>query len=256
MLGARKVSRKAGFIVFALVFFPWGQPTVSATGFDVYGKSERFTWSEYDSSGIILKESGPLFTVGLIWTKPNVDHSFTRTDIAYFGGTVNYDGSTWTGTPVVSDTIYSGYKLESTFYHPISTAANRYAFLGLGYKQWNRDLISTQVSQGYLENWRSLYAKIGYHQEAANSRFEFGLKYPFRTINSVDVFGSTAYPRHHASVFGEVNWTIAKDADIRLNYDSMKFAASNPTYAPRLGQYVYQPKSKSSSWGLQLAVKL
>jgi hypothetical protein len=256
MLGARKVSRKAEFIVFALVFFSWGQSTVLGAEFDVYGKSERFTWSEYDSSGIILKESGPLFTVGLVSTTPNADHSFTRTDIAYFGGTVNYDGSTWSGTPVVSDTIYSGYKLEYTFYHPISAATNRYSFLGLGYKQWNRDLISTQSSQGYLENWRSLYAKIGYRQEAANSRFEFGLKYPLKTVNSVDIFGSKAHPGRHASVFGEVSWTIAKDADIRLNYDSMKFTASKPTYAPRLGQYVYQPKSKSSSWGLQLAVKL
>ena len=249
------MSRIIGLIVFAFVFSAWGHATVSASEFEVYGKTERFTWSEYDNTGKLLEESGPIFTVGLVWKNPYPNHSFTRTDIAYFGGTVNYDGSTWAGTPVISETNYSGLKLEYTLYNPISATVSGYAFLGLGYKQWNRDLISTQVSQGYLEKWRSLYTKIGYRQEVAGSRFEVGLKYPLKNENRVDVFGSTTYPGRHVSVFGEVGWTIAKDVDVSLTYDCMKFVASKPAYASGLSQYLYQPKSESSSWGLQLVAK-
>lgn len=232
-----------------------GQVSVSAAGLEIYGKTEQFSWSEYNAGGKLLQESGPIFTLGLMQRTPHPDRSFGQTRFEYVGGSVDYDGATWNGDPVASKTDYSGLKAEYVFYNPILEIDGGYAFLGFGYSQWNRDLISTPESQGYLEKWKSLYAKLGYRQERNSLRFEAGLKYPLRNENGVEQFGSTTRPGRQASVFGEVNWAAAKNWDVSLTYDSMQFTGSEPVYASRLGVHVYQPESKSSSIGLSVKTK-
>lgn len=241
-------------ILYLLLFFSCGQPLAAAAGLDAYAKTERFSWAEYDAGGKLLQENGPIITVGLTRKTVQPDQSFTKAELAYFGGTVAYDGATWGGTPVTSDTDYRGFKGEYSFYHPAGGEGG-YTFFGLGYKQWLRDLISTPVSQGYREQWKSLYARFGFRQESARLRIEAGLKYPFYNESRVAAFGSTARPGRQASFFGEADWAVAKHLELSLTYDSMKFPASDSVYAPQLGQYVYQPDSKSDSWGLALRAK-
>jgi hypothetical protein len=251
------------FVVFSLCLFC--EPVVAAANnADIYLKTEFFTWKEYNDSGSqLLKESGPISAIG----------SSVRSDIArslvlkgkgeLFGGTVNYDGQTQSGTPVETDTNYAGLEVEGNlgWKFMVTEKSSLEPFAGLGYRWWQRDLQDTVSASGYKETWWSFYARLGIHgdhtfSEQVKAFAEAGLKIPLKNKNKVDLSGIglstvTVEPGNKASVFAEagLKWTRFKTS---LFYEGMRFSKSDPVTVSNVR--VWQPESKADTFGISVGM--
>jgi hypothetical protein len=232
-------------------------PPVQASGIDVGGGVEYFVWEEFDDSGRkFLDETGQRYFVDLVGTNP-----ISRDWSIDFGGrvysaTVDYDGETMSGIPVTTDTDYNGYRLELGFTH--FTARRRKLESGewlirfaIGTDRWRRSLQDSRLSDGtpvsgYVERYTTHYATAGanYRREGA-WEFGFGAKAPFYTSEEVDIGGSevTLNPEGQLSLFAGMAFTLAPQWSIAFDYDSYRFAKSDPE------EGYYQPESNQDTLG-------
>ncbi|GMT48115.1 MAG: hypothetical protein IEMM0007_1681 [bacterium] len=251
------------FVVFSLCLFC--KPAVAAANnADIYLKTEFFTWKEYDDSGSqLLKESGLISAMGASVRSDITELLVLRGRGELFGGTVDYDGQTQSGTPVKTDTNYAGFKIEGNLGWKFMVAEKSFLepFAGLGYRWWQRDIQDTLYAAGYEETWWSFYARLGIHgnhtfSEQLKAFAETGVKLPVSNRNKVDlsVIGLstvTVEPGNKASVFAEagLKWTRVKAS---LFYEGMRFSKSAPVAVS--GGQVWQPESKADMFGINVGM--
>jgi hypothetical protein len=247
-----------------------------------YLSGQYFTWKEFSAGRRLLKESGPLFSQGLLagFLYPlNTSSSLAlRVRGEFFGGIVNYDGETIEQVPV-----NNGETLEQV---PLKTEVNylgtrqeldlgyRYAalslhlepFAGLGYRWWLRGLQNTtlatgEAASGYTESWRTGYLRLGargvYRPDSGASLFaEAGAKYPFYTANSADPFGTgsnTFRPGGLWSGFAETGVSY-RHLRFAFSYEGFRFSQSPAVLVVHKGlrDLLLQPDSSSDIFGLNI----
>jgi hypothetical protein len=235
----------------------------------LYATVEYFVWKEFDGGMKLLEESGPLYGIG--YARDYASEAVTfRPRIEVFGGTVDYDGATWGGTPVASDTGYIGFRVEGDVGR-IFAAGDAFAiepFGGIGYSYWERDIESTAVSIGYRERWSSVYARLGVRagsgiRPASPSRVfgAIGMIWPFANRNTAelpDIGDVKVEPKGRPSLFAEAG--IAYRAlSVSLFYRGMRFDESDPVPVIPLGDgmflAVFQPDSESDTFGVRAGIR-
>lgn len=222
--------------------------------------------------GQLLKESGPRYGVGVAFAREFPNHLTLKPRLELNGGSVDYNGQTQAGVPVVSTTNYFGLKFEfdlAARTRP-SQGSVLEPFAGIGLRSWSRDIDNSiaangSLAIGYTENWSTFYGRIGVRGEQAfgqkNKLFLLaGVKLPVSTTNYIDdanVFYEpiTLKPGNKPSLFTEagVKLNIFK---ISAFYDTMRFKKSPMvvTYDALSGRFVgyLQPKSESDMVGLRV----
>ena len=182
-------------VLFIIGLVTFIEPSVvfAADEYDVYAKIESFTWKEFDGGSQLLKESGPIYGIGLS-VKGDIFKSLTlKTRGELFMGSVDYDGQTQAGTPVETDTDYKGLKIEVDGGRKIieKEESSFEPFVGLGVRRWTRDIQSTGSAIGYEETWKSLYARLGIRGDHTNPNklivfAEAAVKLPIYNENEID----------------------------------------------------------------------
>jgi len=236
---------------------------VIAADIDLYAQVQSFTWKEFAKGSRLLKEEGPIYGV-----EGSVQLPIRRFALKgrgeVFGGSIDYKGETWGGDPVRTDSNYFGFKLEGDFgwVFPIGERASLDPFAGLGYRWWLRDLESTHEATGYLENWSSLYLRLGGRGDyrfgkSVKTFAEASVKFPIYNENTaylgeVGLEDVTVNPGRRPWFFAEagIKYSLFR---LSIFYEGMRFSRSGVVAIDHeLG--VYQPKSTADIFGLNLGV--
>ena len=85
----------------------------TANAVEVYLQPEYTTWKEYIGGTQVVKESGMVYRLGLKGTVFNYKGIQLTGDGNFRLGSINYDGHTWGGAPVKTDTVYIGMELRT-----------------------------------------------------------------------------------------------------------------------------------------------
>jgi hypothetical protein len=259
------------FLTVFLVFEISHVSVAAAEGFYLYGVAESFTWKEFDDSGArVVKESGPLFGIGLAYSHEFEDHFTVTPKGEFFFGSVDYDGQTQTGEPVTSTVGYFGLTLEGDIGRKfkVSQSFSLEPFGGLGLRWWLRDIndgtsSTGATAYGYTEGWTTLYGRLGVRGGIDVSKqtmmfFEAGVKVPFYNANTAylsDISGQdlTFHPGKQSSPFAEIGMKVNR-VKASLFYDSMRFTKSN-VITTSDGVFIYQswqPKSTADIYGVKI----
>jgi hypothetical protein len=255
-------------VLLALFFSVCCAVPVSAASFDEvtpFLSGQYFTWDEHSGGRRLLKESGPLFSGGILLGVVT-DFSLTlRGKAEIFGGEIGYNGETQAPNsfPVRTDVSYFGTRHEFDLGYRVSSGALRLEpFGGLGYRWWLRGLQNAtsatgQRVSGYTEWWQTGYGRLGargrYLMPSGVAIFaEGGAKYPFYTGNNVDFSNSgmtTFHPGGEWSGFAETGVTY-RHLKLTLFYEGFRFSQSSDKQVGT--QFFFQPESSSDIFGLSL----
>ena len=234
-----------------------------------YFSSQYFTWTEHNDVKRFLKESGPLFSAGVLFGVTSASSVTLRVREEVFGGQVGYDGQNRAGAPVKTDVSYFGTKQELDLGVRLPSSALRLEpFAGLGYRWWLRNLQDSVASDGtpngtpapgYTELWQTLYGRFGGRvrfptPSGAIVFAEGGGKYPFYSGNSINSSSGGTLTFHTVgrwSAFAEtgVSWQRLKVAAF---YEGFRFGHSPPVADGSNNPPLYQPDSSSDIYGLSL----
>ena len=229
-----------------------------------YFSAQYFTWEEYSEGRRLLKESGPLFSAGVLAGFTTRSSWTLRGKGEFFGGQVGYDGETQGPTviPVQTDVTYLGTRQELDLGYRVHSGALRIeSFGGVGARWWLRALQDTSTAgqpvSGYSEWWRTAYGRLGararYFQPSGLTCFaEGGAKYPFYNANSISFASSgvsTFHPGGKWSGFAEsgVSWRRLKAT---LYYEGFRFSRSSNVSVGN--EQFFQPESSADIFGLSL----
>ncbi|MDA8405106.1 MAG: hypothetical protein M0Z56_13070 [Desulfobacteraceae bacterium] len=218
-----------------------------------------FKWAEYQTTGDrILKEKGPLYGFDVEVASAPRRFGWQGGGNVFFGQT-DYDGQTWSDSPVKTDVLYAGggmYGDGVICFRPLPGLALT-SFAGLGAQGWLRDLADTRTKagipvQGAEEWWGCVYGRLGVggnlifcgDWEAFTSG---GVKLPVYARNEADFHFSGSdwaglEPEMAVSGFGEagLRW---RRFGVKFSWDALRFDRSASVSA---GSYnLYQPESKA-----------
>jgi len=117
--------------------------------FEVYVAPRYMVWEEYDAGGDrLLREEGWLIALGVAG-----EGRLLRGSAEVYGGRLAYDGQTQGGTPVQTDTVYSGFRLQGGVGWDLGEEIVFSPRLLYTLEGWVRDIRSTSYALGYREYW-------------------------------------------------------------------------------------------------------
>ena len=229
-----------------------------------YFSPQYFTWQERADGRRLLRESGPLFSLGGV-AGFVADSSLTiRGKGELFGGQVGYRGETQPPDPqpISTDVVYFGTREELDLGYRFTGLGRFEPFAGLGHRWWLRGVQDTTTAggsavEGYTELWQTVYGRLGVRGESplrsgGVAFAEGGAKYPFYTGNSVEFATggtTTFYPGAAWSGFAEAG--IRGDSfELALTYEGFRFSPS-PQKRVQGTRYL-QPESSSDIFGVSL----
>ena len=244
---------------------PFGlKPVSSAAALEV----QQFKWEEFgDDGGRLLQEKGSLFGA-LILLEQARGPIEVRERIRVFGGSVDYDGSTWEGVPEETDVGYLGVGLgmDGGYRVAFSKTVSAKLLAGLDSRLWQRDIKSREDVQGYKEFWMVLQGRVGggldvkWPQGIALAA-EACAALPLGTYESVDLYdGVDLRPGQKTTLGAEVRLTwkqlVAAAYVEGLEFDksdsvSRRVADDGMVYNLDL----FQPKSEAHIAGLYIGYK-
>jgi hypothetical protein len=262
-------SLRTLLLVVMCLFGPF-RASLAANEFYLYGTAESFAWKEFADNGPrVVKESGPLFGIGLAYSHEFEDRiTFTPKGEIFFGS-VDYDGQTQMGVPVTSTVDYFGLKFDGDLgiRFKVTQRLSLEPFGGLGLRWWIRDIrdgtTSTgAVASGYTEAWTTVYGRLGVRGGIDMSPqmmmfLEAGVMLPIFNQNTAYLSNAglgpdiTVHPGRQASLFAEAGTKISR-VRASLFYDSMRFSRSANVAS---GANIYwQPESTADIYGVKVGV--
>lgn len=238
---------------------------------EVFYGPTYFKWTEKNEGEKLLTEKGWIHKTG-IGIKVDVESSYLRPSFIFYGGDIKYDGKTWEGDKVRSRTNYIGHdiSLEGGIERKVGrTTLDGYVKMGI--ERWKRSIDSNisengNVAIGYGEKWRMWYWTVGVKQtyEINKDTFLFGnlyVKRPFNVRNKVDIVDVEVKLKKKWNYGIEVG-VEAKDVlkrgingKVSFIYENEKFGKSNMVYSSVIDDYVYQPESKRTQYGIKVGIK-
>jgi hypothetical protein len=259
-----KVSTIVAITILTITFsfFSVYSSAAASNEYDVYFKVESFTWKEFAESGEQrLKESGPIYGIGAS-AKSSIAGSLTLKGKAeLFGGSVDFDGQTLTGTSVETDTDYAGVKIEVDGGWKIMVKEVYFLepFAGFGGMGWKRNIASTGNTDEFEETWKSFYSRLGirgnrFYPNHVRVFAEAGVRIPLHNETKIEGpgFDATVEPGNRASAFVEIGlkW---KKFKITVTYEGLRFAKSDTKTVNNIP--VSQPKSEANIFGVNIGAE-
>ncbi|WP_457643644.1 hypothetical protein [Persephonella sp.] len=228
---------KASRLIFAGILLSSG---AFAVEFQYSLKS--FVWEEFgDSGNKLLKESGFLHEIGATH-KFEIPVLYLKPYIGVEIGSVKYDGATWAGTPVESDTNYWGVRTKIAIGKELGIF---YGETGTGYDYWKRNIETVDTAIGYTETWSQWYIPVRAGIKTDMEDVElwcFGeYRFNLETKNQPSIGGITIKPK--SGLFFSVGGGVRVSgitAEVVYSYD--KWKKSDP--ACSLSGCYLQPESK------------
>jgi hypothetical protein len=261
-------------VIFLFGLFPVS--LAAAEEFYVYGVIESFIWREFDAGQRAVKESGPLFGIGLVYSHEFEDHiTFTPRGEIFFGS-VDYDGHACSTDPITlqqtcqpatSTVGYFGLELDGDI--GLRLKLDRSSFIepfgGLGLRTWRRDIrngtaADGSATAGYIEDWSTVNFRLGMRggvdlSKSSKMFAEAGVKLPLYNVNTAYVsnigYGPdvTLHPGKQASFFAETGIILSR-IKASVFYDGLRFSQSSPVSN---GMFVFfQPQSTADIYGVKI----
>ncbi len=270
VMGFRRSLWVISFVLAVLCSVNMTDRAAFAGEADIYVAFDSFVWKEFDDDGSrLLKESGTLAGVGFSYQKEFSNHMTLNPKVEFFGGNVDYVGSTQSGIPATTTVNYFGAKLEGDVGKKFRMTAPYFLepFGGLGFRAWLRDIHDATVQDGstalgYTEEWITLNARLGLRggmEISQSTRFfvEGGVKLPLYNVNTAYLSSKglgpdvTLHPGLQSSLFAEAGMRINHFIGI-VFYDGLRFSRSDNVAIS--GGFVFQPRSTADIVGLKLGV--
>lgn len=229
---------------------------------------EHFDWKEFDGSGSqLLKEFGPRLALNFNWTQDKKDDKGLLFGYRgkLYGGTVRYNGATFGGTPVVTDTEYLGMSHEgqAIFRYDYARGKLDYA-IGLGWDNWRRSIRNDALNLDQIEDYNIYYLRLGAsydHPGKSGLHGGAGIKHTLHATEDAHLNdlgyrqNPTINPGKSLTAYAELGYRLSNTKwDLVGYYDSYTFSASDPvTTQTSLGSNVqfYQPKSEMKLLGFK-----
>jgi hypothetical protein len=271
----RTIIKRLSFSVLLSICAFWGplaQEILAGPGeLTGYFTVQSFDWKEFAEGSRAVRETGPLFGIGIEYPVHLGERVTAKPSAEIFGGSVDYDGHACDifgdDCEAAETTVsYFGVQLQGDVGRRLPAgSASLEPFAGLGFRYWRRNIdegttvTGTPVS-GFTEDWVSLYARAGLEvgvdlSERRRLFFLAGAKLPFFTQN-------TAYtsslgqgddlelrPGKQVSFFGEAGVELDRFS-VSLLYDSFRFPQSPTVFNGFTAGY--QPRSTMDLYGLKL----
>jgi hypothetical protein len=115
----------------------------------------RVNYREFSEQGRELNQETGVLPGLSLWHEGSRDSWFWRLSAGFHLGKVTYDGETQGGTPLKSDTDTGFIALSGRLGHWLGTPGTGTGlYLHLARQQWDRDILSTDISQGIYEQYR------------------------------------------------------------------------------------------------------
>jgi hypothetical protein len=226
---------------------------------------QHFEWKEYYGGRRLLKESGPLYSGGVLFEHLFASSAALRAKSELFGGVVAYRGETQGANPLPVSTdvgyfgtageVDGGYRLQAG-------SLDVTPFAGLGFRWWVRDLQDSTTAgglpvTGYTETWRTLHLRLGARgQVDTDSGLSFfaegGSKYPLYTGNTVDFAGfgeTTFHPGARWSGFAETGLSYRH---FKASFTYEGFSVSQSPLKSVGARQFFQPESTSLRLGVSV----
>lgn len=224
----------------------------------------RFDYAEFNDDGSTLdRELGGIPGWSFKFSQHYPDWEWEGL-ASYHQGRVDYTGQTQAGVPhntntdeeVVDVALRMGRWFEGSY--PVMPYA------GLGYRRWNRDILSTSSVGGLFESYRWKYAWLGakiiaYQQGASNLMLDIGWIRPLSPVMFVDFKGAyNISPNLYPESRNGLRLMLTSRSEIRENtalivepyYEYWKLGKS-PTVVTG-GIPVCEPASKTKNFGVNL----
>lgn len=239
-----------------MLFF---SPMAMATQVELGGGVEYYQWEEFaDNGDSLLTETGPRYFIEVKGTNRVENRWWQDFSCRLYSGTVNYDGQTMGGTPITSDTDYSGVRAEVGFNYLTRNRSEQHSGdwlvrFGLGIDSWRRGIQSTTTSggipvSGYSERYLVSYATVAGQYLGSGWRGGVGVVAPYYTTEEVSILpGSTLHPAGQLSLQANVEFYLAAQWSLVLEYESYRFAKSDEVRVDPV-TVAYQPKSNRDSY--------
>lgn len=201
-----------------------------SAGVSVGAGLEYFQWREYDDveHRELLDETG-LRAVASLELSANVARN---TDLLVrgkvYGGDVDYDGETQTGTPVTTTTRYQGVAVEAGFgFRPQRSAGDASAMiLALGVDNWTRDLTGPG---GYEEEYTLMFLRLGAETDGRRWRGRGGLLLPLDVEEHVNLYGGLDLkPDPSPWFYVGVGYKWSEQIELALDYQGYRLDISDP----------------------------
>jgi len=230
---------------------------------------ESFYWREYEAGARLLEERGPRFRLGGSWRQPLGMHDRDNLLLrgALYFGEVDYDGQACDFSnncfPFQTDARYGGALVEATVTRSLSRSSNGEVFAGGGVDTWRRDIQGRDGVSGAIEDWTVFYLVTGAGGRWTRSEVRYqahaGIKYPFYTHETADLFDVVLRPKGRLSFFARLAADFASVGRPRwglgLYYDSYRFDRSDMEQVTAT-LLVWQPESWQDTIGVYAIVYL
>jgi hypothetical protein len=241
-------------------------PAIACAELTLNGGVEYLYWDE--SSVPQVKETGPLYTLGLAYTQNREAGALFAYRGKLWGGSVDYDGATlFGGAPVTSTTNYVGAsnEVQARWRKPGKSGGNLDGVLGLGLDVWRRSLSSVQ-KEDYAIGYLRLAVESG-SDELSRWTVSLGFKYPVWTYENAhfDEIGFDSNPILHpgkeVSPFGSLGYRFTEKLQVVGYYDGFRFGKSASVQANEVGlglgpTSLMQPATTMSVFGIRVEYRL
>ena len=223
----------------------------------------------------LMQESGTMYSLNCSLTERFNSDIFMREEIRYSYGLLNYDGSTWSGTPLtITDIPDYLIELRWIFGNDIPSFGSSFftPYLGFGYR-FLSDNSQLRGSGGYKREANYRYNPLGVEFTAPiNKASSWGAVFEYDAFmwGRQMSYLSDADPTYHDSLNLQksgsgyrvsLNYSFRPDMiefEIRLFEIFWDIAQSEPADLTKNGVnigYVYEPKNISTEIGLSLCMK-
>lgn len=227
-----------------------------------------------------FKQNGPLFNheYGIlpgikIGLSKNFKQGFLATTFSYHWNEVNYEGETQSGLPIKTRTdekIYTG-SLQLGQQLKITDHFISQFYIGLGYYQWQRDILSTATKLGLFETYQWRYGLLGVKgilpiSDKSKLSIHFALTYPlnptikvnFNGIFDEKKFNLAAKKGKMFSLAWQYQYTEKINIILEPYLEHWQFGASAKQTLIRGGKIVgslFEPRSKMHNYGLMIYLR-
>ena len=229
--------------------------------FAVSAGVEYFTWTE-DTSPIEVRETGPMFALGLEWTQRKDTGLLGAYRGRFYVGDVDYSGALLFDptVPVKGTTSYLGMSNEGQLRYRFAPQRSYWLDLvtAVGLDIWKREL-QTDQQEDYRVGFLRLGVEIGSTAETGVVA-GLGLKYPFWieedanfTLSGYDQ-NPTLKPGGDPSFYGQLGYRFRRNLAVVGYVDGFRFSQSPPvtvTQGVNTFQF-YQPQSTMLVLGIKL----
>ena len=244
---------------------------VLASNLEITPTLYHFNYQEFDSLDRVLDtEDGVLPGIKFGFTPDYKNRSF-NTHVAFYSGTIDYDGQTQSGVPHRTDTIEELFNLGLTFSpaSQLGSANPIQTFLGFQYWQWDRDIQSTDTVQGLHELYRWGELEVGINFQPRDSDLAgYWLSISALYIVSPEMVlylpssqaGFNLGSKIGYRVRGGKSWQYSEEASVSIGLfiESWEFGRSDLVFTDDFfGQsaFLVEPRSESFHSGLEFSLK-